>query len=147
MYLLPLYKLPGLNIVIYCWFVVLLSWLVVDPQPCSQRSLPQTWNNSALVQVDRGTAGALTLKGHYVVLGNFKILNTGFCIFKSIDEVTFCYWINKLFSKVSVGRLKLENWQGPPHRDKVDLYEIVLSFMSSLFIQFIQTWKQRGVFV
>ena len=33
--------------------------------------------------------------------------------------------------------------QGPPHINKVKQYEIGLSFVVSLFIQIIQSWKQR----
>ena len=39
--------------------------------------------------------------------------------------------------------LKLEVWQGPPHVNKVKQYETLLSFKVSLFIQFIQSRKQR----
>ena len=60
----------------------------------------------------------------------------------------FCFhdWINKLLSeenKVPDHCLKREKWQGPPHVNKVKQYDIVLSFNVSLFIQFIQSWKQR----
>ena len=34
---------------------------------------------------------------------------------------------------------KLERWQGPPHINKVEQYENVLSFKVSLFILFIQS--------
>ena len=53
----------------------------------------------------------------------------------------FCHeWINKLFSeenKVPEHCLNLEMWQGPPHVNKVRLYEIVLPLKMSLFVQFI----------
>ena len=54
-------------------------------------------------------------------------------------------WINKLISeenKVPEECLKLERWQGPPNKNKVKQYEIVLSFKVGLFILFIQSWKQ-----
>lgn len=86
------------------------------------------------------------VKGALCSLGKFKILNTEFCIFKNIDEVTFCNWINRLFSDVSLGCLKLEKWQGPAHVNKVEPYEIVLSFKISLFIQWISNGKKRRVF-
>ena len=37
--------------------------------------------------------------------------------------------------------LKLERWQGPPHVNKVKLYETVSSFKVSLFIQSWKQWK------
>ena len=39
--------------------------------------------------------------------------------------------------------LKLERWQGPPHINKMKQYETVLSFKITLYVQFIQSWKQR----
>ena len=55
----------------------------------------------------------------------------------------FLNWINKLLSEenqVPEHCLKLERWQGPPNMKQ---NETVLSFKVSLFIQFIQSWKQR----
>ena len=54
--------------------------------------------------------------------------------------------MNKLLSeenKVPEHCLKQERWQGPPHINKVKQDEAVLSSRFSLFIQFIQSWKQR----
>ena len=55
-------------------------------------------------------------------------------------------WINKLFSeenKFTKTLFETKRWQGPPHMSKVEQYEIVLSYAVSVFIQFIQSWKQR----
>ena len=49
--------------------------------------------------------------------------------------------MNKLLSQEHC--VKLERWQGPPHISKVKQYAIVLSFKLILFIQFIQSQKQR----
>ena len=48
----------------------------------------------------------------------------------------FCHhWLNKLSSeenKIPEHRLKPEGCQGPPHKNKVKWYEIVLSIEGSL---------------
>ena len=51
---------------------------------------------------------------------------------------------NMLLSKQGRwGPQKVERWQGPPHINKVKQFDTVLSFRVRLFIQFIQSWKQR----
>ena len=54
--------------------------------------------------------------------------------------------MNNLFSeenKVPRSCLKLNRWQGLPHINNVKQYETVLSFKSALYIEFIQSGKQR----
>ena len=40
--------------------------------------------------------------------------------------------------------VKLERWQGPPHKNKVKQYEVVF-FTVSLFIQFINLFRRKEI--
>ena len=63
---------------------------------------------------------------------NFDIYNIKEVMMQSQRYFFFRNWIKKLFSEEDEQGLKLQSWQGPPHTDKVEQYE-----MMSFFIMFV----------